>query len=126
MLFSDGSDVAGFVQLPAGARIVQVSEQVSIMPSFNLPSRLLKNWVRSQCERKLSAGKEIWRTLGLAFGRQARQKSGGYHVKPVRRRPALNFAASLWDTAFFRPGRRRVGDEKTTGVAIHTSSSTAC
>ncbi|MEE9590262.1 MAG: hypothetical protein V3V97_19830, partial [Hyphomicrobiaceae bacterium] len=56
----------------------------------------------------MSAGKEHWRTLGLAFGRQAPQKSGGSHVKAMRRCPALNFAASLWDTAFFRPDRRRV------------------
>ncbi len=56
----------------------------------------------------MSAGKEHWRTLGLAFGRQAPQKSGGPHVKAMRRCPALNFAASLWDTAFFRPDRRRV------------------
>jgi len=46
---------------------------------------------------------ERWRTLGLAFGRQAPQKSGGPHVKAMRRRPALNFAASPWDLSFFAP-----------------------
>ncbi len=62
-----------------------------------------KRGVPKRCERKLSAGKENWRTLGLAFGRQAPQMSGGSHVQPMRRRPALNFAASLWDLSFFAP-----------------------
>ena len=86
-------------------------------------SRLLKNSVRSRCERKLSAGKEHWRTLGLAIGRQAPQKSGGPHVKPTRRRPALNIAASLWDTTFFRPGRRRVAGPMQPHRAAHRSLS---
>ncbi len=73
MLFIDGSDVAGFVQLPAGARIVQVSEQVSIMPSGNLPSRLLKNSVRSRCERKLSVGAR----LGWHLGGKRRKRVAG-------------------------------------------------